>query len=447
MSKSGKIAALLSNRLEANFLPMNVDTALLRQFLIETFNADELKAFLFDYFPLVSNDIVPTMSMSQRIQMLLEHCQNHQRYTDLFAVLERDCPGVFQRSDFTDRAGSIIAPLTSHSIPKERSLHQKLASYGHDNYDETHFFSEGREFENHILSLLESNKNTTIRRYLRSAKTVFYKYVSSIDALDDNKILSLQKNILLPFLDNLLVIGKVLIEFDNLTLFKELERTFYQLCKQANSYKFPETKNIDLHFTASWVWQEIIRRIYALGGLLVQEKKIEWIPILIRQTIDWDGYYKSYFWARYFLIMLSRERRFRDKSLCSLSITYLVDDFALFSEAFMNDKNQIVSAICQFDFLQCIHVAVETSKIRKAYPSFGIFNNYRTEPIILDLIQRGEFRNAIPKISDSELANIIQGLDYFAGKEFARFNGWDSNYWSDSKIEMFISKYSQATDE
>ncbi|KAA3660749.1 MAG: hypothetical protein DWQ04_18495 [Chloroflexi bacterium] len=81
---------------------MKVDTALLRQFIIEKFSADELSVFLFDYFRPVYNDMTSTIRNKQRVQILLEYCVNHDQYLELFAVLERERPGIFQQRDFTD---------------------------------------------------------------------------------------------------------------------------------------------------------------------------------------------------------------------------------------------------------------------------------------------------------------------------------------------------------
>lgn len=306
-------------------------------------------------------------------------------------------------------------------------------------YDEKNFYLAGPAFEEHILELLEKGQTFAIKRYLQSAPTVFFQHIESLDEPDASDIQAVRDNNLLPVLDNLVVLGVVLIHYDERQLFGELEDAFYQMCKQAHKVRFPRLKERSLHFSGSWVWREVIIRIYTLGAVLVHERKYEWVPTLIRQPIEWEGsYWRNRFWARYILTMLAREGRLEEKSLCRLAVTY-IESFDHLARLFWHDRDEIIAATCQFDFLQCIHTISETQKVADGYPSFGIYNNYRTEPIIAELVTGGPARAAIPDMSDDVLADIIRGLDQFAGKEFFLYNGWDSNFWSDKSIERFLA--------
>ncbi|MCA9925665.1 MAG: SUMF1/EgtB/PvdO family nonheme iron enzyme, partial [Anaerolineales bacterium] len=110
---------------------MNVDTALLRQFLSEKFSATELDTFLFDYFPLVHSDITPTMPNSHKIQMLLEHCRNRERFPDLFAALEREKPGAFRTEDFAPMPQAVPHPRPAPAAPIKRNPRQIFISHAH----------------------------------------------------------------------------------------------------------------------------------------------------------------------------------------------------------------------------------------------------------------------------------------------------------------------------
>ncbi|MCA9931516.1 MAG: SUMF1/EgtB/PvdO family nonheme iron enzyme, partial [Anaerolineales bacterium] len=110
---------------------MNVNTALLRQFLSEKFSATELDTFLFDYFPLVHNDITPTMPNNQKIQMLLEHCRNRERFPDLFAAMEREKPGAFRLEDFAPTLQAASRPQPTPAKPIKRNPRQIFISHVH----------------------------------------------------------------------------------------------------------------------------------------------------------------------------------------------------------------------------------------------------------------------------------------------------------------------------
>jgi hypothetical protein len=54
---------------------MNYDTADIRQFLMNTFDDDELKVLSFDYFPAVYQDFTTGMRKRQMVQDLIAYCQ------------------------------------------------------------------------------------------------------------------------------------------------------------------------------------------------------------------------------------------------------------------------------------------------------------------------------------------------------------------------------------
>jgi hypothetical protein len=84
----------------------------------------------------------------------------------------------------------------------------------------------------------------------------------------------------------------------------------------------------------------------------------------------------------------------------------------------------------------------EADDERAAYPSFGVYYNSRTEPIIGLVIKDKRAREVLlPKLPDERLANIVKILDEQAGREFVMFDGWDSDSWQDSKIRSFLNQF------
>jgi hypothetical protein len=87
--------------------------------------------------------------------------------------------------------------------------------------------------------------------------------------------------------------------------------------------------------------------------------------------------------------------------------------------------------------LQCLIVITKTSDLHGPYPSFGLYYNQRTTPIISLLIRDKNVRNIFADINDKDLAKIIIGLDEYATKAYILFAGWHSGWWPPD-IEQFL---------
>jgi hypothetical protein len=76
---------------------------------------------------------------------------------------------------------------------------------------------------------------------------------------------------------------------------------------------------------------------------------------LIEQPIEWDDYWRLRLWARHALTQNARARRLQRRGLVTETLEELKREPA-FLEAFGNDVDRATDCLCQFDFLQCIHV-------------------------------------------------------------------------------------------
>jgi hypothetical protein len=98
-----------------------------------------------------------------------------------------------------------------------------------------------------------------------------------------------------------------------------------------------------------------------------------------------------------------------------------------FYKVFRENEDNVISSLCQFDFLQCIHAINESDDASADYPSFGIYYNSRTEPILSKIIEDNQAREALlPPMPDDRLARIVKTLDEKTEREFVAFNGWDA---------------------
>jgi hypothetical protein len=107
---------------------MAYDTAVIRQFLFERFDDEELKRLCFDYFTDVYHDFTTGMRKSQMVQLLLEHCQKQERLPALLAAMERERPEPYQ-AEFS--APRVEASTAQRSIPLRRNLRQIFVSYAY----------------------------------------------------------------------------------------------------------------------------------------------------------------------------------------------------------------------------------------------------------------------------------------------------------------------------
>ncbi|MCA9923887.1 MAG: toll/interleukin-1 receptor domain-containing protein, partial [Anaerolineales bacterium] len=108
---------------------MDVNTRLLREFIVEKFSVEDFLSFLFDYFPQVYNEITPEMRQGTRIQLLLEHCHNYGRFPDLLANLERERPGAFHPKDFSNTPIPKPVSQIEKKTPYQRNPRQIFISH------------------------------------------------------------------------------------------------------------------------------------------------------------------------------------------------------------------------------------------------------------------------------------------------------------------------------
>ncbi|CAG0927165.1 hypothetical protein TFLX_00399 [Thermoflexales bacterium] len=73
------------------------NTADLRQFLINAFSDEEITTLCFDRFRAVYDNFSSGLSKGQKVQHLLEHCERHDKWPTLLALLQRERPQQFAK--------------------------------------------------------------------------------------------------------------------------------------------------------------------------------------------------------------------------------------------------------------------------------------------------------------------------------------------------------------
>jgi hypothetical protein len=129
-----------------------------------------------------------------------------------------------------------------------------------------------------------------------------------------------------------------------------------------------------------------VRSTAVVGAALLERRHFGAAAQLIDQPITWDSSWKRRLWARHALTNMANDapaNRGGDAQLIGQSLAEL-DREAWFLGPF-GDRARALERLCQFDFLQCAHVAHLTSDAAAPYPSFCHYWNHRTEPIIATL--------------------------------------------------------------
>jgi len=343
--------------------------------------------------------------------------------------------------DLVQRLDQLITILSSGSLTSFEQP-QGITTRSSDSFDETLFYLSPSVIPDNISTLLENNRILTVQRYINKAPSIFFQHVENVNLDDNNEVLETRDNRLWPILDGLLAIGVTCIEYKQWDLFDTIQQAFYRIC-----YEAEKSKAIALSQSSAinkiLIWQEVMLRVYTLGGMLVYRAHWQQVKKLVQQEIEWDNYYRSYYWSRYILTMASRAHQLEKQGWLPPVLSY-VEKQQWISNFFMSDKDQIINSVCQFDFLQCVYTSIkETGEIdvARSYPSFGLYYKYRTEPIIVKLIIPGILRESISNLSDDQLATLIRDLDLNTARIFMMNSAWDAGGWSDKRIEQFLADH------
>lgn len=100
-----------------------VDRSRLRQFMVESFNDDELADLIFDYFPNVRPLLGEGMTLSQKVRTLIDFADRHERLDHLVVVLEKARPEAYCEFFQTEVA------LPPEPETAERNPYQVFISY------------------------------------------------------------------------------------------------------------------------------------------------------------------------------------------------------------------------------------------------------------------------------------------------------------------------------
>ncbi len=108
-----------------------------------------------------------------------------------------------------------------------------------------------------------------------------------------------------------------------------------------------------------------------------------------------------------------------------------------FYQQFSRDNENVITGICQFDFVRCIYDIFNKDH---GYPHFKHGPHKWTIPIIEKIIKDVQFRDALfdKKVEDTKLADIISWLLCFSHETFLQHGLWDESY--PQEISSFLEE-------
>jgi len=313
-----------------------------------------------------------------------------------------------------------------------------IAPMEKEEVDDSSFFIDERSFEKVFLDVLLKQNDVLIRKWLNRTEELFKEKLEVLLKEDNDGILRIKDNFLIPILDKFISIGLIIAQYKKVEYFPDLIDNLYKIYKLPHRFELDNRPTVFCKFD---IWQEIMKRVYALGAILLKTQNYSLLPILIRQKIDWDNYWANRFWAKHAFTMSARKRSLTTDSLCRISLDYIENKKYVLDQ--FENIQEAINLICQYDFIQCIHAKKENNYIDDCWPSFKVFYNERAEPIILNLIRNGESRKSVPQMDDKELARIIKELDEYLENKFFPYNGWCTNCWKKQEIKDFLQKHLQ----
>ena len=201
------------------------------------------------------------------------------------------------------------------------------------------------------------------------------------------------------------------------------------------------------------LWLEVLARVRALGALAVRLARWGAVRELSLHEVH-DGGSRWPTWLRYGDIHVSRAGLYREgkASLVEgsrrpfrLAAELISTQPSLHPDEVV-DEDELITALCQFDFLVNAVAVWEASKSRPeeaAFPYYAAWEPDRVQPIADRLVSDRRLRDAVlPEVSDADLAVLLR----FVGTRAARLSEglgswmfWDG--FEEGRTAAFIAQH------
>ncbi|MFC1485518.1 ATP-binding protein, partial [Candidatus Latescibacterota bacterium] len=304
---------------------------------------------------------------------------------------------------------------------------------------------EGSEedIEERTSIILEQGNDIRLHRSIKQEFRFLYDFFEKQKTVSDkNELLENFNRIFESFLIRLVAVWVIAVEYKHIKLGRIIIESIHTFLLKTNNFDYSV---INENITPLWFQTKIVNVLYCLGAVAIYKEKPEFSKLLLKQYTPTELSSRRFSWYRYVLIMLSRVNKLRDKSMCVESYIFLKNHSYIIN--IFLDEQKLIDFLCQFDFLQCIDVLVETDNYNSCYPSFGIYGKKRIEPIVEKIIESCNDDNWVQSVDNFMCAKYIDILDRYAVKEFSFSNAsWWYDEWQSSIINDHIQRFLKATD-
>lgn len=297
------------------------------------------------------------------------------------------------------------------------------------------FESAGEEVEDRVFRLQGvQNSRYLLRSLKREFKSINELIKEKCAEEEDEQLIEILDRFFVSFIRNLVPIWVVAIESDDLKLAEAIVDGLFDMYVRAASLEFKTRRGVG----SIWLQQRILYIAYCLGAWATRENQPDFAKLLLGKGSPFEYSKPDESWYRFVLTELARADQLENQSLCSAVADFLEED--AYVMALFEGKDEAITYLCQFDFLQCAFTLMQTGNYHDCYPSFGAFKKPRTEPLIIRLIQSPD-NTWLDGLTPQVLAKVIAKLDWYAGKEFVRFAGWTRGIWHDRRITEFMDDF------
>lgn len=187
------------------------------------------------------------------------------------------------------------------------------------------------------------------------------------------------------------------------------------------------------------IWFGIIMRIYFTGAVALSLSKYKIVKKLIKIKPS-HNYLSNEFWIRHAQVMFTRKRNIEDKN----GVVYYANSYLqelYWMHRFLDPKkDETLTRLCEFDFLQCILAMNELNDTWSCYPSFGQYYSWRLSSVLSEIVQKNKSYSVVNDLSDNQLADTIISVDEYADKVYGFSHGYDRREFSDD-VKKFIEQH------
>ena len=291
-----------------------------------------------------------------------------------------------------------------------------------------------------IIEQLRASDDIPVTLLLRGTPRTFLERTSGADAPEIS-----------AFLDRLITLAAVFLELGRLDLFDRAIGALGAIYDGAAD-EHGLARN-DIPAGGTWIWLEVVGRIYALGALATRSEQwgaVRRLSVQPPRVVDADYWHT---WLFHGAVMAARAGLLEDpESRMGKSILVLAQEHVVrlpwLSPDLALDDPEILNSLCQFDLLACaVELGTPGGKEAGSFlPHLYRWHSYRSDPAAVTLIEDSDARATLFPHSDPDLAAALRDIAHAASRGAVMLSGWEG--YRDGRIIRFLTDHpAEASDE